>query len=131
MLCFCPNSPLQYYHQAVWFFPPGEVKKRKVYHYIYFFSHYIWHGTSFHMFRKASLFLFFSSLFSQLDQFILHFSAVLPSVAWECVLICGSTCTHSFSSTSEFSRLLFFFWYTIQNDEFPIKFFSYFSLESG
>lgn len=79
------------------------------------------------MFRKASLFPFPSHLSSpQLDQFILHFSTVLPSVALECILICGSTCAHSFFFTSEFSRLLFFFSYTIQNDEFPIKFFSYF-----
>lgn len=47
------------------FFPPWEVKKKKVRSLYLFFSHYIWHGTSFHMFRKASFISFsFSSLFS-------------------------------------------------------------------
>lgn len=107
------------------FFPPWEVKKKGVSLYLFFFSLYIRHGTSFSCLEKHLYFLsLLASLSPQLDQFILHFSTVLPSVALECVLICGSTCTHSFFFTSEFSRL--FFSYTIQNDEFPIKFFSYF-----
>ena len=72
------------------------------------------------MFRKASLFPFPSHCSSpQLDQFILHFSTVLPSVALECILICGSTCAHPSFFTSEFSRLPFFS-YTVQNERIDL-----------
>lgn len=89
------------------FFPHWEVRKNKRDVIILIFlSECIRHGTSFHMFRKASLFPFPSHCSSpQLDQFILHFSTVLPSVALECILICGSTCAHPSFFTSEFSRL--------------------------
>lgn len=126
LLSKCPHSDLRDYTLASNYIPThhcsiiiklsdffsslGSEKKERCIIIFIFLSLYIRHGTSFHMFRKASLFPFPSHLSSpQLDQFILHFSTVLPSVALECVLICGSTCTHSFFFTSEFSRLLFFF----------------------
>ena len=86
------------------FFSHWEVRKNKRYVIILIFlSECIRHGTSFHMFRKASLFPFPSHCFSpQLDQFILHFSTVLPSVALECILICGSTCAPHLSSLQNF-----------------------------
>ena len=72
------------------------------------------------MFRRASLFPFPSHCSSpQLDQFILHFSIVLPSVALECTLICVSTCAHPSFFTSEFSRLPFFS-YTVQNERIDL-----------